>query len=225
VAQVWHSIRPAGVIGLEAFTDDEATTMRRAGIAVARVVFERPAATAGPGILHVPQAVFGNAQVRHLAATGHRRIGYAYPSDPRVRVYADLRLAGARRACKALGLRAPRVQRIPATADGATSAIGEWLAIDPPVTAIAAYNDQWAMALLAGLHALNVPVPRDVAVIGVDNDSVGVLTTPTLSTVSHDWQHASDYLSDTIVRGLAGEPPSVDRQDLPLRVVVRQSAP
>jgi DNA-binding LacI/PurR family transcriptional regulator len=225
VAEVWQSIGPAGVIGMAAFNEDEAQAMRRAGIAVARTVHEPASEGSGAGVLHVPQVAFGQAQARHLAATGHRDIGYAYPSDPRVRAYADARLSGARRVCRSAGLRPPRVEKMTATADSAILAIKGWLEANPAITAIAAYNDQWALAILAGLHALKVRVPHDVVVIGVDNDSVGVLTTPTLTTVTLDWGFAANYLSNTILRTLAGERPEADHLELPTHVIVRQSAP
>ena len=55
--------------------------------------------------LDYPQQRIGRMQVEHLAAAGHRSIGFAWDPDPRVDTFAQARLSGARQACADLGLR------------------------------------------------------------------------------------------------------------------------
>ena len=56
-----------------------------------------------------------------------------------------------------------------------------WRAATPPVTAACAYNDETALALLAGLRGRGLTAPDDLAVVGVDDIPVAILADPALS--------------------------------------------
>ena len=58
----------------------------------------------GPGALTQSQLEVGETQVRHLVRGGRRRLGYAYPDDPRVEAFARLRRRAPPRAVERLGL-------------------------------------------------------------------------------------------------------------------------
>jgi DNA-binding LacI/PurR family transcriptional regulator len=105
----------------------------------------------------IPRQRTGRVQAEHLAATGHRLLGCAYPDDPRVKGFADPRLEGARTACAELGLDAPAVRPVPMDADAAAAAVKGWVA--EGVTGVCAYNDDVAVAVLAGTRLAGVAVP------------------------------------------------------------------
>jgi hypothetical protein len=101
--------------------------------------------------------------------------------DPRLSVFAVPRLEGVRAACQRLGLAAPREQQVPLDPSAAAAALASFLPADEPITAICAYNDEVALAVLAGLRAHGLTAPTDIAVIGVDNIPAAVLAAPPLT--------------------------------------------
>ncbi|ELP67772.1 substrate-binding domain-containing protein [Streptomyces turgidiscabies] len=124
-------------------------------------------------------------QARHLVPA-HVRLGYAVPDLTRLDVLVRPRLNGVRKVCDELGLPEPDVRTVPLETDGAAAAVKAWLAADPPVTAVCAFNDEAAMAVLAAPRSLGLRAPQDRAVIGVDDIPGAALAQPPLTTVVRD---------------------------------------
>jgi DNA-binding LacI/PurR family transcriptional regulator len=169
----------------------------------------------------MPQEAMGELQVRHLAARGHRHLGYAAPTDPRVRSFRELRLAGARKACVELGLDPPHVVEFDLTLDGAVAAVKQWAKAS--VTGVVAYNDEFGVALLAGMRELGLTAPGDLAVIGVDNEPLSQFSYPPLTTVDLNLRTTAADLVDLVVNGITGQVPPAPRRD-PISLVERASA-
>src|SRR2546423_6726423 len=221
LAELWSKINPVAVIGIEGFDQAEMAAMRAAGI---QVVVAMVSDTPYPGVLTMPQRLWGRAQLEHLAATGHRRIGYALPTDPRLDIFAKLRLAGVQEACAELGLEEPVVQVVAEDETAASRAIRVWRGGPNPVTAVCAYNDEVAFALLAAIRALGLVAPTDLAVVGMDDIPQARFAIPPLTTVAVDTPAIVNRLAMAIVRGLQGEPPPEMPPDGFSRLVVRESA-
>jgi DNA-binding LacI/PurR family transcriptional regulator len=143
-------------------------------------------------------------QAEHLAGS-HRRLGYAYPAEERVAVFARPRLEGVRTACAELGLPEPHVLTVPLRPEGAAEAVRTWLAADPPVTGICAFNDEVAMAVLAGLRHLGLRAPDDLAVVGVDDVPAAAVAAPPLTTVVQDYAAIAEHHARSVVAALAGQ--------------------
>jgi DNA-binding LacI/PurR family transcriptional regulator len=219
VGEVWKAITPAAVVTFEDLDETESARLRSAGIELAVALL----GVRGGRAMDVPEERAGRLQVEHLAAAGHRRIGYAYPDDPRVQGFARPRLAGARQACAELGLPEPVVETVPLERAGAAAAVRRWRAA-AAVGAVAAYNDEVALAVLAGARDAGVGVPADLAVVGVDDIPAAAFAAPALTTVSADLAVLAAYIADDIVGRLAGDPaPPRPGSDLH-SVVVRESA-
>jgi DNA-binding LacI/PurR family transcriptional regulator len=221
-SQVWKAITPAAVIAYEDFQDEEVDAIRAAGIQVTVALLNRSGRRREE--LGIPQQRIGRLQVEHLAAAGHRRLGYAFPDDSRVLSFAEPRLDGVRHACADLGLDAPIVRTVPLEVAGAVDAIQAWRAEAPAVTAVCAYNDEVALALLAGLRPLGLGAPDDLAVVGVDDIPAAALADPPLTTVVEDQRVVAENLALTIVRGLTGRPSPRRPSSKSLQVVRRESA-
>jgi len=222
IREVWRSITPAAVVAFEDFDGDDADMMRSAGTEVTLALLG--GSRRRPGEFGIPQQRVGRLQAEHLAAAGHRRLGYAASDDPRVRFFAEPRLEGVRQACAELGLPEPDVRTVPLDADAAAAAVRAWRAADPPVTGICAYNDEVALAVLAGLRVCGLSAPGHLAVVGVDNVPTAVLADPPLTTVTTDLRVIAEHVARTIVRALAGEPaPRRPGSDV-VQLVVRGSA-
>lgn len=221
VAALWREIRPVAVIVSGGFDERDERAMRAAGIHVLSMSLRASDEHVG---VDVPQTLIGRLQAEHLAATGHRRIGYAAPDDARVRDFFRLRLDGVRSACLDLGLDDPVVLPVHLDAADAERAVRAWRALAEPVTAVCAYNDETAFALLAGLHRAGLRAPEDLAVIGVDNIPLAGLASPPLTTVDQNVDALAAYLAAEVVHlvqaGPAPRPLTIDT----VRLVIRESA-
>ncbi len=222
LSDLWRAVTPRAVVGFTAFTQADRESMRRAGVQVlGTLVDDEPDAA---GAFSASQRNIGRLQVRHLHRSGHRVIGYAAGTDPRVREFVELRLEGARAECAEAGLPAPVVELVDLTVDSAVTAVRSWRRHSPHVSAVAAYNDDVAIAVLAGLRAERLRVPDDVAVIGVDDVPAAQFTVPPLTTVSQSLELQARHLAAVVVAGLEGgsavpPPPLGDLLD----VIVRES--
>jgi len=117
------------------------------------------------------------------------------------------RLRGAGQACADAGLDPP----VTGTADldiaSAARAVARWAR--ESVTGVCAYNDETAMAVLAGMGEHRLSAPDDLAVIGVDDIPVAGLTAPPLTTVAFDLEQAGRHLAEAVAASLAGEHPDL----------------
>lgn len=215
-ADLWKAITPAAVLAFTDFTPTEIATMRAAGVALVVGLLGR--STSPRRELEVPQQHIGRLQAEHLATAGHTRIGYAYPDDVRVRIFAEPRLAGARQAA-ATEL---SVRTVPLDPPAAAAAVQQWHA--EGVTAICAYNDDVALAVLAGMRRLGLQAPGDLAVIGVDNIPAARLAAPALTTVTTDQAAVAAHLAATVQAAITGHPgPTTELTEI-VAVIHRESA-
>ncbi|MFF9774340.1 LacI family DNA-binding transcriptional regulator [Streptomyces sp. NPDC013978] len=222
---VWKALTPAAVLALNEFPQTEAEAMRAVGIEVVMAMHGSPTEEADPplGTPLVSEEPIGALQARHLAAS-HRRLGYAYPDLPRLDVLAQPRLDGVRQVCEERGLPEPVVRSVPLELDGATEAVKSWLAADPPVTGICAFNDDIAMAVLLGAQALGLNVPRDLAVVGVDDIPSSALLRPSLTTVVRDTDTLARGLARRVVDAIDRKEPHIGRIEDPLSIELRESS-
>src|SRR5258705_2842197 len=204
ISEIWKPMTPAAVLAYEDFSADEEAAMRAAGVELAVVLFGRSRQHRRE--LDVPQQRIGRLQVEHLAAAGHRRLGYALPDDARLRIFAEPRLDGVRGACADLGLDEPTEITVGLDRDRGADAVKSWRTARPPVTAVCAYNDEVAFAVLAGARSLGLTAPRDIAVIGVDDIPTARLADPPLTTVTTEQDAVARHLARLIVSLIAGEP-------------------
>ncbi len=219
LSDLWRAVTPRAVIGFAPFADEDLLAMRRAGIQVLGTLGEehRPDA----GLPAESQLEIGALQVRHLAARGHRRFGYAWPTDERLGIFARDRLLGVRRACAELALPEPVVQPVGLEVLDAATAVRRFLELG--VTAVTAYNDDVALAVLAGLRAEQLSCPDDCAVVGVDDVPAARLAAPPLTTVSQSIGVQARYLAALVLADLDGaEKPAHPGHGLQL--VERESA-
>jgi DNA-binding LacI/PurR family transcriptional regulator len=221
VAEMCWTVDAMAVVSLEGVSSQEEQTLQAAGIHVAH---PRAAGLAGhPDIRVAASPEIGRLQVEHLAAAGHRRIGYAMPDDPRLGVFAQPRLDGARAACVDLGLAAPQQHTVPLDPTRAGAAVAAWRSGSRPVTAVCAYNDEVALAVLAGLRGHGLAAPADMAVIGVDNTPAAGLAAPPLTTIDFHPAALGRYLAAIVLGEIKGIPPPQDFLVDTLAVVVRES--
>jgi DNA-binding LacI/PurR family transcriptional regulator len=216
ITDLWKAITPAAVLAFTGFSPAEIGAMRAAGVALVVGLLGRSSSPRRE--LEVPQQHVGRLQAGHLAAQGHTAIGYAFPDDDRVRIFAEPRLAGAREACPA----ELSVRIVPLDPDAAAKAVRAWR--DEGVTAVCAYNDEVAMAVLAGMRRLGLRAPADLAVIGVDDIPAARLAVPALTTVTTDQAAVAAHLAATVLAAITGDPARPAELTGIVEVVRRESA-
>lgn len=219
LADLWRAVTPRAVIGFAPFAEEDLLMMRQAGIQVLGTLGEdhrpdqaRPSET---------QLAIGDLQARHLAARGAVRLGYAWPTDPRLEDFARDRLLGVRRACADLGLSDPVVHPVALDVAAAADAVRGWR--DRGVTGVTTYNDDVALAVLAGLRAEGLSCPGDVRVVGVDDVPAAALAAPALTTVAQSIEMQARYLAALVLADLDGSAEKPEHPGDGLRLVERES--
>ena len=147
----------------------------------------------------------GRIAAQHLAALGHRRVGYMGPAAD---VYAfRMRERGFVQAMRAVGatFESDRVRRAPATVAGGMAAMRAMLALPKRPTAVFCANDLMAVGALKACAAAGVQVPRDLSVVGCDDIELATLVTPELTTIAIPARELGARAARTLIRLLAAE--------------------
>src|SRR5262249_10553938 len=135
--------------------------------------------------------------VRHLAALGHRRIGFAYREYPDLR---PCRQRGFRQGLRELGL--PRRCKweiaTDLTPEGAARVVDELLLLTPRPTALYCCDNRLARAVRAELAMRGVEVPGDLSIMGGGGEEV-----PGLTCHQPDWYEMGRVAVQTLLRAAA----------------------
>ena len=189
-------LRPFAVLNFGVLSDADIEGLSQRGIIVVpRLSSGRPQS---PGIAHL--------QASALFARGPRPLWYATPAvDDRPEPYSEARLMELQEFCVDGGHPLPRAIPVTLTIDGGAKAV-EQLFNGEATAAVACYNDEVAMALLAGARRFGIAVPERLSVAGVDDSIAGQLWAPRLTTIHVD-MHAfiSDLISELRTR-ISDEP-------------------
>ena len=150
------------------------------------------------------------ALVEHLAALGHRRIGFCGTSERYEHVQARLRVW--REALAAAGLEPGPV------------AFGE-----PPlgadVTAVVNTSDVLAAAALGAARERGIDVPGDLSITGFDDSPLAALASPPLTSVRIDYAQFGEAAAAALLAAIAGEPVPAFRGSAPELVARASTAP
>ncbi|MBB2948858.1 DNA-binding LacI/PurR family transcriptional regulator [Actinoplanes lutulentus] len=214
VADVCATVAASAVIGLLPFTREAAAALHSAGA----VAVLPPHAGED---LEIMEPV-GHAQATHLIDRGHTQLGYALPAHTALKPMGDERLRGANSACAAAGLPAPLALSTSLEIADAAAAVRQWL--DQGVTGVCAFNDDTAIAVLAGLREHGLSAPGDLAVVGADDIPTARLASPPLSTVAFDLHQAGARQAAAVVAALAGQDHDLGTTEGSLRVIQRASS-
>lgn len=146
--------------------------------------------------------------VNHLAALGHRRIGFI--SAPAHYSFAQSRLDGWRCGIKANGLDADEALTAVSamTSAGGEAAAGAMLDSARPPSALLCATDMQALGALAAVRARGMAPGRDVSVIGYDGLSVGEHSNPPLTTMAQPLAGSGRVLGEMLLAVIDGRSPA-----------------
>lgn len=125
----------------------------------------------------------GQTATQHLIDHGHRRIGHI-TGEPWMEAARD-RLKGYRRALAAAGIAFDPTLVVEGnwSANTGYDATRKLLALPDPPTAIFCQNDRMAVGCYEALKEAGVRIPRDVSVVGYDDEEISLHLNPALTTL------------------------------------------
>ena len=162
----------------------------------------------------------GRMGAAHLLEKGFAHLGFVGREDA---WYSQRRLDGFRQAVETAG-RSCHVISVPYDRAKRGKLIVDWLAALPKPIGIMATVDNFARHVLELALELNLRVPDDLAVVGVDNNRwVTELADPPISTVAPDNRQIGYRAAKLLDRLMAGEAAPPDVWVPPLGVIGRKS--
>ncbi|WP_210479593.1 LacI family DNA-binding transcriptional regulator [Naasia sp. SYSU D00948] len=215
---LWETLNPDVVMGMLPFAAADVESMRASG-----VPHILPSPDVPPSWEQGASVTVGpSLQVQHLVELGHRRLGFAASSDPRLSKLVEARSAAVRAEAARKGL--PEVAEL-AVGIGDTSAaagaVATWRADE--VTAVVAYNDDVAAMVAGAAIRSGVSVPSELAIIGHDDSPLAGMFVPSLTSVHLDDAGFGRQLAAIALHAAEGLPlPDADPA-FAARVVRRES--
>lgn len=157
--------------------------------------------------------------VEHLKALGHTNV--AYFGGPPDSFLQSSRWEALASIAAESSMNVKRIGPFEPNLRGGVKSAEEWL--KNPTSAVVAYNDQVALGFMGALSLRGVRVPEDVSVIGIDNDPVGAVSNPPLTSVALAGKGQGVSAAKAVLRALGGEGSGPPIAVIPMRLVVRQT--
>ncbi|WP_245861829.1 LacI family DNA-binding transcriptional regulator [Phycicoccus duodecadis] len=216
--------RVDGVISLNVpMTDDEVALIDRLGLPLVAI----GSAVPGRPCVRIDDRATMRTAVEHLIDLGHRRIGYI-GDVPRNVAHVETpqtRLTAFRETMEAAGLPVVEdwVLGSDWTAEAAAADSARLLCTDHRPTAIVAASDEMAIGVRESARRLDLEVPRDLSVIGIDDYVLSEVLG--LTTVRQDVAEQGREASRLLLRALSDPADTSGPSDLvmPTVLVVRDS--
>jgi DNA-binding LacI/PurR family transcriptional regulator len=211
---LWEVLDPDAVVSMTPLSDARIAAIRAAGV---RHIIPDPDRVIAQEYREDGPAL----QVRHLVERGHARIAFAGSADPRIADLVRLRGARAAEAAAEAGAELGTPRDLALEGAGATAAVAAWRA--EGVSAVAAYNDDVAVAVIGAALRGGLRVPDDLAVIGHDDTPLASVVQPRLSTIRLDNAGLGRYLAALTLRVIEGRAAPVRPPGTQVDLVVRDS--
>ena len=192
---LWETLQPDVVMGLLPFSDSLVQSMRDAG--VPRIL---PEPSDAPESQYSEEGA--RLQVEHLLDLGHERIGYVRSGNPRLRQLVDLRQATAIEVALEAGLPSPEVFALSSASSADDPPVRDW--VTRGITAIAAFNDDVAAAVIGAAQRAGVSVPDDLSVAGHDDSPIAGVLEPRITSIRLDATGLGQYLASLAMTALDG---------------------
>jgi LacI family transcriptional regulator len=154
----------------------------------------------------LPTMPAGYLAARHLLVRGHRRLALLHPADP-LHEYGYLqRLEGMQAAIAEFPGATLAILPLQFALSDAHRVVDMYLTQANHPTGIYAYNDEYALLLMGALFDRGVLVPRDIAVVGTDDISLGELVRPALTTIRFDEISLGERAVEMLLTEYRGQP-------------------
>jgi LacI family transcriptional regulator, galactose operon repressor len=220
--RLMHGTTDGAVLMLPEETNDELKALQRLGYPFV-VVDPRVPLDEGVPAVSAANASGAHAAVQHLLALGHKRIA-ALTGIPEWLASIE-RLTGYHSAHAAAGVLAdPRlVVEGDYSIEGGESAAAKLLDLPDPPTAVFAFNDNMAVAVVREARKRGLRVPEDLSVVGFDDSEQAGIVTPALTTVRQPLAEMGRMAVSLLLRLLENQRVEGLKVELQTRLVVRDS--
>jgi DNA-binding LacI/PurR family transcriptional regulator len=160
---------------------------------------------------------------KHLLSLGHTQIGMV--TGPMQEDCSQDRVKGYRRALDEAGIAADESLIIEGdwSATSGKEALIALSARDEIPTAIFAQNDRMAMGVLRAARDMNIDVPTQLAVIGVDDMPLSSYFDPPLTTMRQDMPMIGQEATRMLLETIQNKNGSTRAIKFPAQLIVRQS--
>lgn len=196
--------RPVGVVVEACFEPDIVPAEEFGGLPV---VYLDPSVDVGPSdaVVHRAEETVKCA-MGGLAAAGVAHFAYAgwFADGSWTARRERLFVSEARR--RRVGFSVFRSRSAESERDAYLRDLSEWLGALPPNTGVLAANDAVASCVVACCRRLSIDIPRDIALVGVDNDKICCEgADPQIASVQLDFEQAG-YLAGQLLDGRIAHP-------------------
>jgi DNA-binding LacI/PurR family transcriptional regulator len=218
----WLRLRPAAVVDLILPSGDPTRDeLQRAGIGVVSIAGPKP----GNGRTPLDAVIdrVRETQLSYLLDAGHRRIVVALPQRAHDAQFGAGKRAAVHRAAKKAGATL-EIEDVELEKESMRAAVARWRSAKPRPQAICAYNDEFAVGLLDACTELGVRVPKDLAIIGVDDIPLASVVSPSLTTVGYPRDAIARTVADAITSLIETDASEAEFPLPALDVIVRESA-
>lgn len=200
------------------------TSPRLSDSAIRMIAKQRPVVVLNRVVRGLPSVLTDASRgarraAEHLGSLGHEEVTYL--AGPEESWTDGMRWRSLQEAGLELSLRATRVGPIMPTVRGGFEAAKHWAR--NPTTAVVAFNDVMAIGFIRGLASLGLRVPGDVSVLGFDNSQLGILTSPSLTSVSSPLHEQGVTAVRNLLAIVGGAKPTHKPILLPTKLVPRAS--
>jgi LacI family transcriptional regulator len=173
--------------------------------------------------IYVDNAAAAHCAVKYLLERGHTRIGMICGQKSAF----NARILGYQRALAEHGIPCDDelVRGTSYTEAGGYQGMRELLQLHPRVTAVFGGNDLIAIGAMQAIREAGLSIPRDCAVMGLDDIPAARLTHPALTTIAQFEDRAGRRAAEMLMERLSGRAPNEGRwEEIPFELVVRESA-
>lgn len=232
---------PAGVVIIGAsFPWQYDIVNKLAGQGMSCIILDTPYADVNKGATDIPGVYLDRQSgvydsIHYLYSCGCRRIMYA-GLEGAGREIDQTRLKGYKRAVTELGL-PEMIGYFYATQDkfcldgeiaagqfvAGRCAADEILKMRERPDAVQAFTDVMALGLLDGFHKAGVRIPEDIAVVGFDNRSASIYSSPPLTTVAQPSREVGRAAAQMFLDIFDGSTPAPQSRILPTSLIERES--
>lgn len=165
--------------------------------------------------------------VKHLAALGHRRIGYVGTASPggSSMLLNEYRYDGYIKTMEELDLPVSRdfIVDTPLNIEMAFQAVDKRLAHGNIPDALFCANDYCAIGALKALRLHKLKVPQDVAIVSIDDIDMAAYSRPMLSTIQTPRQEIGKYSVKLLTDQIHSRRKYPIRISMPFQLIVRES--
>lgn len=221
LAQLLGKVTAAAVITLAPLDASDAATLERTGISEVRLWWldqegERRNTA-------VDQAEIVRLQVEHLLERGYPRLAYLALPDPHSQPFLEARIEAFREVCRSHGVHRAPVAVEAHDLEAVVSRMRSWRRTSSKPLGICAWSDLTGLTALHAARSLDLEVPDDVGVIGVDDTPGAKLALPSLSSVRLDLTQEAALLAHKVATALGIDDDHSPEPDSPVTVVPRSS--